>query len=147
MTTVTANVYGNATRNIGLGKFDFSAAGSLKILLLSAGTGFSPDLENHSYRSDLIGEVAASGYTTGGLVLTGVSWTYNSTTKETVLTASQPTFSPMAATVRYAVVYGVQGTANTDPLFGVIDFDEDIDLTSEGLNIAWPTSGIFRVTL
>lgn len=140
-----AQTYGQATLHMGLGRFNFPAANALKCMLV--GSTYTPDIDAHDFRSDVTGEVSAVGYTAGGVVLSGVTWTYDAANNWSVLTATSPTWSPMAATVRYAVVYGNTGSAATDPLLGYIDFEENIDLTSQGINLAWPSTGIFRSRL
>lgn len=140
-----AQTFGRATLHMGLARFNFTASNALKVMLMSP--SFTPDIDANTFRSDLSNEITAAGYTAGGVVLSGVTWTYDATNNWTVLAATAPTFTPLPATVHYAVVYGNTGSAATDPLLGYIDFEEDIDMTSQGVNLAWPSTGIFRSRL
>lgn len=141
-----AQVYGQATLHMGLGRFKFLDSNALKCMLVAP--TYTPDIDTHAFRSQVTGEIAASGYTTGGVSLSSVTWVYDAANDWTVLGAAAPTWTPLAAVVHYAVVYGNSGLgAVSDPLLGYIDFEEDIDLTDQGINLAWPLTGIFRSRL
>lgn len=138
-----AQTYGQASLHLGLGRFNFTTLNALKVLLTTS--SYTPNIDTHDFRNDVTNEIAVTGY--APLSLSGVTWTYDAANNRSVLTADPITWIPLAATVRYAVIYGNVGTAATDPLLGYIDFESNTDLTSQGLNLAWPSGGFFRVAL
>lgn len=106
----------------------------------------------HDVLTDLTNEVAnGNGYTTGGVTLSGVTWTRSTTTVTFDATDAQWTASGGSIVARYAVIYDdtPSGTP-TDPLvaYSLLD-DTPADVTvADGntLTIAFHANGILTLT-
>lgn len=116
----------------GNGSINF-ATHQFRIGLLDS--GYTPDLESHQTWAHVNGnEIAGTnGYTTGGGLLTGVSWTRSAgvakfTTDNFVWTASG---GPITA--RYGVIYSVDAANNELVGYYLLD-SGDIDVTATAGN-------------
>jgi len=145
--TVTANPYGQGLLKIGSGAIIFGPpADTFKVALLTS--SYTPNIDTHTFLSDVTSnEVAAGGgYTSGGVTLTGVAYTYDSTNNRSVLAADDAVWASATFTTRYAVVYKSTGTASTSPLLSYVDFGANQSPSAETFTIAW-ANGIWRATL
>lgn len=113
-------VYTKAVQNLGDAAFNFPAD-TLVMALLTA--SYTPAVNTDALWSDVSAfEVATGGgYTAGGVVLAGVSWTIVAATN--VLTCTAPTWAAFTATFKYAVIVRRAGgaLAGTDKLLGYFD--------------------------
>ena len=113
---------------------------TFKICLLT--DSYSIDATDTQY-SDLTNEVAnGNGYTTGGVTLTGVTWTQTSGTL-TFDSTMAPAWTSASFTARYAVIYN--DTATNDELVCLIDFGENKVVSSGTFTINFNASGIFTI--
>jgi hypothetical protein len=140
-------VYTAAVTEIGNGSFDFSSDTYVMILVTNSYTP-SPNTDTH-YSDVSSNEVASgSGYTTGGVVLSGVSWSASSATNTFTFTA--PTWASFSATFRYAVIVRRSGGSlvSTDLLLAYVDGTGGGSLTGGGgtLTITPNAGGVFTGT-
>lgn len=85
---------------------------SMKALLVTSAYTHSPD---HHFRSDITGEVAGTGYTPGGVLVTGLSVTYDASTDVVVIDCTDISFGAFdSPDVAGIVFYKPVGTAGTD---------------------------------
>ena len=144
---VTVNKYHSYNRNAaasaaGLGQINHSnaASGAFRVALVNASYTFS---NNHSVWSQITNEISAANYTSGGLVLTNVTYTVASSGTATfdaddvVVTASGTDMSAAGAVVRVG-----EGGA----LMFFIDF-EATETAGDGttFNINWASDGITQI--
>lgn len=119
---VTSKVYGLAQQSLANKEIDFDSD-TLKVMLCSA--AYQPDQDTHRYRSQVTGEVAGSGYTPGGTVLTGRAVSYDAATNTTRLTCGNVSWLNSSITAHYAVFYIDTGNPATSPLLCYWDFGGD----------------------
>lgn len=123
---------------------------TFKVLLTTSTQVLSAS--GQSVKADLTQEVAnGNGYTSGGVTLTGVTWTRSGGTVTFDSDDPQWTASSGSITARYCVLYK-SGTANsiTNPLVGYALLDStpaDVVATDGSpLKIILPTSGWFTLS-
>ncbi|MBF6133524.1 hypothetical protein IU501_10985 [Nocardia otitidiscaviarum] len=108
---------------------------------------YTPDLDAHQFQSSLTGELATgNGYTAGGVVLTNQALTYDSVTNTAWLDADNPVWNPSTITARYCVIVDTQsGSAATNPLLCLIDFEEDKSSDNAAFEVAVAVTGLYRL--
>lgn len=93
--------------------------------LLLATSTYTPNLDTHDFRDDVTNEVASgSGYTTGGVTLSGVAVTYDAASNQVRFDCNDPSWTFTAGvTWRYGVVYKSRGGASSaDELLALLDW-------------------------
>lgn len=118
----------------------------IKVMLVSS--AYSPNQDTHDYLDDVVAnEVSGTGYTAGGVSLTGKTNTYDAATNTIVLDAADVTWPNSTVTARYAVLYNNSGASNaTKPLIAYVDFVSDQSSTAGNFTITWDPAGIVRAT-
>lgn len=118
----------------------------IKVMLVSS--AYSPNQDTHDYLDDVVAnEVSGTGYTAGGISLTGKTNTYDAATNTIVLDAADVTWANSTVTARYAVLYNNSGASNaTKPLIAYVDFVSDQSSTAGNFTITWDPAGIVRAT-
>ena len=118
----------------------------IKVMLVSS--SYSPNQDTHDYLDDVVAnEVSGTGYTAGGISLTGKTNTYDAATNTIVLDAADVTWPNSTVTARYAVLYNNSGASNaTKPLIAYVDFVSDQSSTAGNFTITWDPAGIVRAT-
>lgn len=144
-------VYAKAKQYIGDGTHDLDATTNWKMALFQS-TSNCDTLTSHDTYSDLTNEVAGSfGYTTGGVALTGITWTESGGTVTFDCDNAAWTASGGAITARFAVIYR-DATVNSivKPLLCVCLLDTtpaDVTVTDTNtLTIAINASGVFTLS-
>ena len=112
---------------------DLSIA-DIKVALVTS--GYTPDIGNHEFFSDITDEVVVSGYIAGGQSLTNISISIDSIRKPVVLSADEVQWMIALPEGRYAIIYVDKGTPATSPLLGYIDFGANKDSATE-FRISW----------
>jgi hypothetical protein len=88
---------------------------------------YTPNRDTDDFRNDFTASELANGngYTTGGVTLTGVTWSYDATSDQVRLDCNDPTWTFTAAkTWRYGVGYiDTGGADSTDPLIFLLTWD------------------------
>lgn len=140
-------VYTAAVTEMGNGSFNFSSDTYVMILVTNSYTP-APNTDTH-YSDVSANEVSTgSGYTVGGVALSGVSWSASSGTD--TFTCTAPTWATFSATFRYAVIVrrGGGSLVSTDLLLCYVDCTGSGSLTGGGgtLTITPNASGIFTGT-
>ena len=128
--TVTAHLYGAAALGLPQATFDF-AADTFKIMLTTS--GYTPDVDTHTYRADVTDEITGTGYSAGGLVLTGFAWSYAGWVAS--LAVDTPVWTTATFTARVAVVYKDTGSGATSPLLCFVDFGADRSPAAEDFGV------------
>jgi len=111
----------------------------LKLVLLN--DGHTPD-STHVYYSDIIGDELSNGegYDTGGIILTGVTWTQ--TGGIAMFDANNPQFLHANFTSRYAVAVD---TTVANELVCLIDYTENKQAKNITFEVRFHTNGIFSL--
>lgn len=136
---ITAAVYGNAYKGLGMGRFAFTTTPLYVALFTSA---YTPNLTNDETFDDLTGEVTGAGYTSGGQALTGVTWTYTGGTA--TLTSNTITFAA-SVTCRRAVVYQHDADPTLAYLLLTMDFGANVGTSGAPFPLAFP-HGLFSLS-
>lgn len=118
----------------------------IKVMLVSS--SYSPNQDTHDYLDDVIAnEVSGTGYTAGGVSLTGKTNTYDAASNTIILDAADVTWANSTVTARYAVLYNNTGASNAaKPLIAYVDFVSDQSSTAGNFTITWDPAGIVRAT-
>lgn len=112
-------------------------------VMLSTST-YVPSATGHATKTSVTNEVTGTGYTAGGIALSGVSVVDSAGT--ITFDASDITWAQNAAgfsNARIATIYKDTGTAGTSTIIGWIDFGSDKGNVAGDLIIQWNASGIF----
>lgn len=133
----TSTIYEVFVLDLGAGVHNFTADTDKVALLTSA---YTPDFTGHTTFADVsAAEVTGNGYTAGGQTLNGKTWTFNAGPGDTVLGASAVSWTDLAVTTRYAVLYKSTGTAGTSRLISLFDFGEDRVYATEPFQLSFPS--------
>lgn len=90
---------------------------------------YTPNRDTHDFRDDFTANELANGngYTTGGVTLTGVAWSYDAASDQVRLDCNDPSWTFTASkTWRYGVGYiDTAGADSTDPLIFLLTWDSN----------------------
>jgi hypothetical protein len=90
---------------------------------------YTPDRDAHNFRDDFTASELANGngYTTGGVTLTGVTWSYDAASDQVRLDCDDPSWTFTASkTWRYGIGYiDTGGADSTDPLIFLLTWDSN----------------------
>ena len=139
---VTALLYGTPLKNMfsGSNLWDWDTD-TIKCALLTS--AYTPAQDTHAFWSDVsANEATGTGYTAGGATMTCSAPTYDATSDQVRMDASDVSWSTSTITARYAVVYKDTGTASTSPLIGYVDFGADVSTTAGTFQITWDATGV-----
>ncbi len=106
-------VYNLAKKYIGDGTFDLDDTANWKLALFTSASNANTLGGTNDVYADLTNEVAnGNGYTTGGVVLTGIEWNESAGTVTFLASNASFTASGAGLTFRFAVIYK-DATVNT----------------------------------
>ncbi|MGW4325468.1 hypothetical protein ACWEKR_06205 [Nocardia sp. NPDC004573] len=111
-------------------------------------SSYTPNKDTHRYQSSLTNELSTgSGYTSGGLTLSGKSLAYDSSTDTAWLDCDDLLWDPSSLTARYCVISDVNsGSAATNPLIGLIDFEANKTSDNGPFKVTIAGTGLIRLT-
>ncbi len=138
---VTAVPYPMSYKSLGLGRFDFSTH-TIKLMLTT--NSYTPNLDTHEFKSSVTNEITGTGYTAGGMTLTGLAWTLDTTNDWVTLTCDAVSWTGATFTARRGVVYRDTGSGATSPLLSYVDFGADASPSGVPFNVTF-TNGIYRI--
>jgi hypothetical protein len=140
-------VYNYFKKAVLQGSFNLAGSPTLKFMLV--GSGYAPDCDTHVYRSSVTNEIAGSGYTAGGFVLSSPLISTNNTDNTGVLDASDISIQNITfgTDAQAAVIYGSSGLGiASDPLVAYIDFVTGQAVTAGTFQITWASGGILALS-
>jgi hypothetical protein len=133
----TLHWYGNGLLNLAKGNIDLDTD-TFKIMLTTS--AYTPDQDAHDFRNDVTNEVTGTGYTAGGVTLTGVSVTYDSASNQVRISWSDPTWPSSTITARTAVIYKSRGGASSaDELLAYVTEAADVTSTAATFTVDLPS--------
>lgn len=142
---VTAKLYGKLVNCLTAKDVDLDGD-TLKAMLCTS--SYTPDQDTHEFKSDVTNEVTGTGYTAGGVALSGVSASYTGATNTWALDASDVAWLASTLTARYLVLYdSTPVTDATRRLIAYVDFGGDVSTTNGTLTVSWATGGIVSVVV
>lgn len=117
---------------------------SLKLMLTTSSYAYNVNTDR--YQSSVTNEVSGTGYSAGGIALTGIVVTDASGTY--TIDANDANFGTLTVTgIRVAVLYdATPGSSATNPLIWLCDFGADSSPGAVNFTIAFNASGILALT-
>lgn len=144
-----ANVVYNAfKRALLVGSYN-GATNTPKLMFMLVGSGYTPDCDADSFRADVDNEIAGSGYTAGGFILSSPLISTNATDNTAVLDASDISIQNITfgTAAQGCVIYGSTAAgAASDPLVCYVDFTTAQAVTAGTFQITWAAGGILAIT-
>jgi hypothetical protein len=140
--SITATPYPLSYRGCGLARFDFTAH-TFKAALTT--DGYIPVLDTDEFFDDVTNEVTGVGYTAGGVELTGLAWTYDTTNNRMQLDCDEVAWTGATLTARRAIIYRDTGDPATSPLLSWVDFGADAAPAGTTFTITF-TDGVYRIS-
>ncbi len=99
---------------------------STTVKLALATSSYTPNQDTNDFWDDVSANEmpAGNGYTTGGVTLAGVAWSYDSATQQVRLDFDDPSWTFTAPkSWQYAVLYiDTAGASSTDPVIAYLDW-------------------------
>jgi hypothetical protein len=140
---ITVRFYGLGMMKTTTGSIDWDTDTFNLLLRTSAD---APNLDTDDFRDDLTGELStATGYTAGGVALTGVAVTYDSASDQVRLDCNDPSWTFTASkTFRYGEVYKARGgAASADELLANLTWDSDQTVSTAYTLVIDPTGLLY----
>ncbi len=98
--------------------------------------------DTHDFRDDITNEVTGTGYTAGGVTLTGVTTTYDAATNRVKVDANDAAFGTVTLTgVTGLITYVSTGTNTTSPLMSYHSF-ASVSPNAVSFTYTWHADGI-----
>lgn len=140
----TIKCYGNAGKHL---VADPVAWTSDTIKLALATSSYAVNQGTDEFFSTVTNEISGTGYTSGGLTLSGKAVSYDSSTREYRFAADNVSVAALtpSAAFRYGVIYKSTGTSSTSPLLAYINFGADQDPAGLPFAIQWAATGVFYI--
>lgn len=118
---------------------------TFKIMLCTS--SFGPNQDTIDFRDDVTNEVSGTGYSAGGVALSGLAFTDDAANHRTAWSFTAPVWSSATITARYAVIYKSRGGASSaDELILIIDFAADKTSTNGTFTITPDATGVIQIT-
>ena len=141
-------VYGAAAVLFAQGDIDW-VNDTIKCCLLDS--TYTPLQDTDNYLNDLnlaSHEVTGTGYTTGGVTLTGRTVGYTNNTNTGTLDCSDATWENATLTgVRYAVWYKDTGNPSNSPLIAYTDFEADMAVSGADASVVLSSAGLISIVV
>lgn len=117
----------------------------LKVMLVSS--AYTPNINSHKYKSDIVGESTGTGYNAGGLSLQNVKYTVDNSVA--TLSADNPKWEELDIdNVRYVVLYdNTPESDSSKPLLCYIDLGDTLNILNAELEVIWNVDGIMKFTI
>lgn len=145
---VTPKAYGLFLQSMTEGRV---ALGLDPLMCMLVAPGYTPNQNTHKFKSIVTNEILGSGYTAGGIEVTGIQLTYTGATKTLKVTGSNlvwPSVTFPSPGPKYGVLYIASDLPITaQPLVAWVDFGENVSRTDEPFYITWPPGGIITLAV
>lgn len=139
---VSAKIYGLFYTSLANKEMNL-ASDTLKCMLCTS--SYTPNQDTHRYKADLSAEVTGTGYTAGGVALTGVTLSYDTASNTFKLDSNDPAWASSTITAKFAVFYD-DTPATNKPLISYVDLDGNISSTNSTFTVQLDANGIINLT-
>jgi hypothetical protein len=116
------------------------ALGTPKLMI--ATDTWVPSQTTNDFANDITNEVTGTGYTAGGVTLTGVVLNFDTSALTVTLDAND--VSGLSVTGRWGVLIVSTGTLSTSPVVGLVDFSEGLGGNVTIIGDQWDSLGILQ---
>jgi hypothetical protein len=135
---MASGIYTNFKQNLMNGSYKL-AVDTINVGLMTS--SFSFNAANILWATVNANEISGTGYTAGGMALTGLSVTNSGTMG--VWTASNVVWTSSTFSTAFAVIYDISASNN---LIAAIDFGGTLSVSTGTFTIAWSVSGIITLS-
>jgi len=119
------------------------ASGAYKCMLVTSSYVVNPDL--HEDRADITNEVTGTGYTAGGVTLTGKTTAVDNANDRGIWDFDDPQWAASTITARAGIIYLSTGVAANDFLVAYIDLGSDRTSTAGTFRLALDGVGFMAI--
>jgi len=136
-------IYNSFKKFIGDGGVDWDTD-TIKVALVTS--AYVPNIDSHTFFSDITNEVVGTGYTAGGGTLLNCAVTVDNSNDWAKYDADDYTWTTASITARGAVVYkSLGGDAHVSPVICYVDFGADKTSSAGDFTIQWHADGVFKL--
>lgn len=133
-------LYNSAKRDLKNGTIDLNSDTIYGLVT----NGYTPNKDTHTKRSDISNESSGSGYSSGGIEITGKSLTQDNAIDKSIFDADDYVIDPATLSGDGIVLYKRRGgLASADELIAYIDLGGVKASTGGEWKVAWSANGIF----
>lgn len=137
----TLTWYGNGLLAVARGNIDLDTD-TFKMMLTTS--SYTPNQDTHDFRDDVTNEITGTGYTAGGVTLSGVSVTYDAGSNQVRISWTDPTWAAASFTARTAVIYKSRGgAASADELLAYVTESGDVTATGATFTVDLPVPALY----
>jgi len=134
-------IYNSFVYDVATGAIDLNTD-TFKAMLVS---GYTPNKDTHTKRSDVTSEITGTGYTAGGATLASVTVTNDTANDVIIFDAADTAWANATLSATGAVIYKSRGGASSaDELVCFKDFGGTVSSTAAAFTIQWAATGIVR---
>ncbi len=137
-------IYNSFKSKIGTVNWDDNATTAIYAMLVTS--SYTPDIDNHEFKDDIVSEVTGTGYTAGGNTIDNRATSVDTVADISKWDGDDVVWASSTITARGAVVYKDTGDPSTSPLIAYIDFGEDKSSSLGDFIIQWHTDGVLRIS-
>lgn len=140
---MAARAYGKFVQHLAKADIDVDSLALGAMLVTSS---YTPNYDTHEFRADVTNEVTGTGYSAGGIALTGEAATLDTTNDWLKIDANDADFGTLTVTgIAGLVIYVVTGSSATDNLVSFHSFSSQ---SPSGVNFtyAFHANGIGYIT-
>ncbi len=106
---------------------------------------YSQNIDTDVFKDDVSGEATGTGYSAGGVELTGASITIDTSSDLAKYDANDASWLASTITAYGVVLYKDTGTPSTSPLVAYISFGENKSSVDDEFKLQWSANGIFTL--
>lgn len=146
MATVVSGAFFNKCKELMVDAGIDWTADTIKAALLT--DAYVPDLVNHEFLDDVNSfEVSGTGYTAGGVTVSGKSRTKDAVNNQQVLGCSPLSWTTVTlANIKYVAIYKDSGSAATSPLLLLLTLALTNTVSAANFDVSFsPAPELFRV--
>lgn len=129
---MAANAFGKFVQHLAKADIDFDSA-SLGAMLVTS--SYTPNFDTHEFRADVTNEVSGTGYSAGGIALSGEGITLDTSANRLKIDANDADFGTLTVSgIVGLVIYVVTGSSATDNLVSFHSFSSQ---SPSGVNFTY----------
>lgn len=110
------------------------------------GTGYAWDQDADEFYTDTTSELTGTGYSAGGIAVTGITFNYVGVDKALYVDIDDPTWTTLTMTgIKYCVIRKDTGVDATSPLVAILVNTTAEDVAADDYSFVVPTEGLLAV--